>query len=220
MKKISYIICLTAILCSCNNELPIENVQELQTPKSKEDSEILSFKNSEEFLSTIENFDLDNPILTRASSSFVSAENIYEQENNENADNEYIGFLIPDEKYRNFFNKDLEIIINDTLYKATKYGTLFTHISNKSELIKSLENISEFKPLSNNTKQYGNIKLIDTYGLWDKETNNPITDDSFFENDEDDLLVENNGTETLTRSASDGGIPKSVVESFPTVDTN
>ena len=103
MKKISYIICLTAILCSCNNELPIENVQELQTPKSKEDSEILSFKNSEEFLSTIENFDLDNPILTRASSSFVSAENIYEQENNENADNEYIGFLIPDEKYRNFF---------------------------------------------------------------------------------------------------------------------
>lgn len=59
MKKISYIICLTAILCSCNNELPIENVQELQTPKSKEDSEILSFKNSEEFLSTIENFDLD-----------------------------------------------------------------------------------------------------------------------------------------------------------------
>lgn len=78
MKKISYIICLTAILCSCNNELPIENVQELQTPKSKEDSEILSFKNSEEFLSTIENFDLDNPILTRASSSFVSAENIYE----------------------------------------------------------------------------------------------------------------------------------------------
>lgn len=118
MKKISYIICLTAILCSCNNELPIENVQELQTPKSKEDSEILSFKNSEEFLSTIENFDLDNPILTRASSSFVSAENIYEQENNENADNEYIGFLIPDEKYRNFFNKDLEIIINDTLYKS------------------------------------------------------------------------------------------------------
>lgn len=102
---------------------------------------------------------MDNPILTRASSSFVSAENIYEQENNENADNEYIGFLIPDEKYRNFFNKDLEIIINDTLYKATKYGTLFTHISNKSELIKSLENISEFKPLSNNTKQYGNIKL-------------------------------------------------------------
>lgn len=30
MKKISYIICLTAILCSCNNELPIENVQELR----------------------------------------------------------------------------------------------------------------------------------------------------------------------------------------------
>ena len=74
MKKISYIICLTAILCSCNNELPIENVQELQTPKSKEDSEILSFKNSEEFLSTIENFDLDNPILTRASSTTVMNE--------------------------------------------------------------------------------------------------------------------------------------------------
>ena len=124
MKKISYIICLTAILCSCNNELPIENVQELQTPKSKEDSEILSFKNSEEFLSTIENFDLDNPILTRASSSFVSAENIYEQENNENADNEYIGFLIPDEKYRNFFNKDLAYIIHSGFISGyqNRYG--------------------------------------------------------------------------------------------------
>jgi hypothetical protein len=57
------------------------------------------------------------------------------------------------------------------------YLLIFT---NKSELIKSLENILNYKPLSNNTKQYGNIKLIDTYGLWDKETNNPITDDSFF----------------------------------------
>jgi hypothetical protein len=69
----------------------------------KKIQKFLVLKNSEEFLSTIENFDLDNPILTRASSSFVSAENIYEQENNENADNEYIGFLIPDEKYSKFF---------------------------------------------------------------------------------------------------------------------
>lgn len=132
---------------------------------------------------------------------------------------EYIGFLIPDEKYRNFFNKNLEIIVNDTLYRVTKYGTLLTHVSNKSELIESLNNISDFKPLSNNTKQYGNVKLIDTYGLWNKETNNPITDDSFFEDDEDDLLIENNGSEALTRSASDGGIPSSVVESFPTIGT-
>ena len=219
MKKNCYIICLAAILCSCNNELPFENIQEVQIPTLQEESEILSFKNSEEFLSTIEKFDLENPISTRASSSFVSAEKIYEQENNENEDNEYIGFLIPDEKYRNFFNKDLEIIVSDTLYKATKYGTLFTHISNKSELIKSLENISDFKPLSNNIKQYGNVKLIDTYGLWDKEIKNPITDDIFFENDEDDLLIESNEPNTFTRAANDGGIPKSVVESFPTIGT-
>lgn len=131
MKKIIYIICLISVLCSCNNELPIENVQEVQKSNSKEESEILSFKNSKEFLSAIENLDLDNPIITRASSSFVSAENIYQQGNDENADNEYIGFLIPDEKYRNFFNKNLEIIVNDTLYRVTKYGTLLTHVSNK-----------------------------------------------------------------------------------------
>lgn len=87
MKKIIYIICLISVLCSCNNELPIENVQEVQKSNSKEESEILSFKNSKEFLSAIENLDLDNPIITRASSSFVSAENIYQQGNDENADN-------------------------------------------------------------------------------------------------------------------------------------
>lgn len=128
MKGLNYFICLTTILCSCNNELPFENVQETQDFKNQEESSILRFNSTEEFLSTIENFNLENPILTRASSSFVSAEDVYEQED-ENADNEYIGFLIPDEKYRNFFNKDLEIIINDTIYKATKHGTLFTHIN-------------------------------------------------------------------------------------------
>ena len=219
MKKFTSFICLTVILCSCSNELPIDTVKELPISDSKNDSEILSFKSSEDFLSTIENLDLENLVLTRANSSFVSAENIYEQENDENADNEYIGFLIPNEKYRSLFNKDLEIIINDTLYKVTKYGTLFTHISNKSELIKSLENISEFKSLSNNTKQYGNIKLIDTYGLWGKEIENPITDDSFFENNENDLLIESNNPKILTRAANNGGIPKSVVESFPTIGT-
>ncbi len=35
MKKISYFICLTATLCSCNNELPIENVKETQVSGSK-----------------------------------------------------------------------------------------------------------------------------------------------------------------------------------------
>ena len=218
MKKISYFICLAAIFCSCNNELPLENVQEPQNLKNQGESAILSFKSREDFLSTIENFNPENPVLTRSGLSFVSAENIYEQED-ENAENELIGFLIPDEKYRNFFNKDLEIIINDTLYKATKHGTLFTHVSNKSELLNSLERISEFKLLSNNTKQYGNIKLIDTYGLWNKKTANPITDDDFFENDENDFLIENSEITPLTRSANNGGIPKSVVESFPTVGT-
>lgn len=153
MKKFTSFICLTVILCSCSNELPIDTVKELPISDSKNDSEILSFKSSEDFLSTIENLDLENPVLTRANSSFVSAENIYEQENDENADNEYIGFLIPNEKYRSLFNKDLEIIINDTLYKVTKYGTLFTHISNKSELIKSLEtfqNSSHYPIIQNN----------------------------------------------------------------------
>lgn len=218
MKGLNYFICLTTILCSCNNELPFENDQETQDFKNQEESSILRFNSTEEFLSTIENFNLENPILTRASSSFVSAEDVYEQED-ENADNEYIGFLIPDEKYRNFFNKDLEIIINDTIYKATKHGTLFTHISNKSELTNSLERISEFKLLSHNTKQYGNIKLIDTYGLWNEKNPNPITDEDFFENDEDDFFIENNEMAPFTRSSDNGGIPRSVVESFPTIGT-
>lgn len=219
MKRIFYIVCLTTALYSCNNDYPIDNLQERQTLNPEEESNILNFKNSEEFLSTIENFDLNKPISTRSNSNFISAENVYEQESTENQDNEHIGFLIPDEKYRHFFNKDLEIIVNDTIYKVTKYGTLLTHISKKSELIKSLNDISAFKPLSVNVKEYGNVKLIDTYGLWNTEENNPITNDDYFENDEDDILIESNGNEMPTRSTNDGGIPKSVVEAFPTIGT-
>lgn len=138
MKRIFYIVCLTTALYSCNNDYPIDNLQERQMLNPEKESNILNFKNSEEFLSTIENFDLNKPILTRSNSNFISAENVYEQESTENQDNEHIGFLIPDEKYRHFFNKDLEIIVNDTIYKVTKYGTLLTHISSKTTLGASL----------------------------------------------------------------------------------
>lgn len=63
MKGLNYFICLTTILCSCNNELPFENVQETQDFKNQEESSILRFNSTEEFLSTIENFNLENPII-------------------------------------------------------------------------------------------------------------------------------------------------------------
>lgn len=44
MKKISYIICLTAILCSCNNELPIENVQSYRLLNQKKIQKFLVLK--------------------------------------------------------------------------------------------------------------------------------------------------------------------------------
>lgn len=216
MKKISSAICLTTFICSCNSGLPTDETQVLQKIKNQDETTVLAFKSTQDFLSTIEKDELSNPVLTRASSSFVSAENVYEQGEG-NMENEYIGFLIPDEKYRKLFNKDLEIIINDTLYKATKHGTLSTHISNKLELLNSLKKISEFKLSSNNTKQYGNVKLIDTYGLWNDKTTSPITDEDFFENDDDDLLIENADIKPITRSSNDGGIPRSIIESFPKI---
>ena len=115
MKKMSYMMCLRGILCWCKNEVGIENVEEVESGKWKEDWEIVSFKNWEELLWRIEKLELDNGILRRGSWCFVCGENMYEEEKNENGDNEYIGFVIGDEKYRNFLNKDVEIIMNDSV---------------------------------------------------------------------------------------------------------
>ncbi len=107
--------------------------------------------------------DTTKGIKTRFSHSFSSADDIYNDFSEGNTNIEQIGFLIPDEKFRYFLNKNLEIIVNDTLYRITKDGTFFTHCSNKIELENAVTKVKDFTNVAEGLKKSsvdGTIALL------------------------------------------------------------
>lgn len=100
--------------------------------------EVLSFSSKEEFSEAIRNYDLDKKLVTRSSDSFYSADEYYDDAAGDSVAEE-IGFLVPDEKYRNFLNKNMEIVVNDTLYKITKEGTFYAKLDDKEELYNAIK---------------------------------------------------------------------------------
>lgn len=222
MKILLSYLALTSLLLlnSCNSEddyIHTETKVENSTSLEKK-SEILNFRSKEDFLSSLENLELSTGVKSKSASSFISADDMYN--NDESYDAEFISFLVPDEKYRHFLNKNLEIIVNDTIYKITKEGTFFSHINHKEELLNSIEKFSEFNNSSENIKELGNIKVINTFGLWDSSKNNPITNEAFFEDDENDISVEQDEIKYLkSASANAGGISPAEINNFPTIGT-
>lgn len=73
MKKIIYFISLLTFLCACNSDIPTDKIQVSENGENQSETTILSFNSSEDFLSTLENFDLSNPTHTRSNPSFISA---------------------------------------------------------------------------------------------------------------------------------------------------
>lgn len=144
MKILLSYLALTSLLLlnSCNSEDDYITETKVENSTSLEKkSEILNFRSKEDFLSSLENLELSTSVKTKSASSFISADDMYN--NDESYDAEFISFLVPDEKYRHFLNKNLEIIVNDTIYKITKEGTFFSHINHKEELLNSIEKFSE-----------------------------------------------------------------------------
>lgn len=83
-------------------------------------TDIMSFDNKDAFTKALDNYDITKGHGTRATGSFYSADDIYNNSSGEDAEIEKIGFLVPDEKFRHFLNKNLEIIVNDTLIVSQK----------------------------------------------------------------------------------------------------
>ena len=69
----------------------------------------MSFESKDAFKKALESYDITKGIKTRSSHSFSSADDIYNDFSEGNTNIEQIGFLIPDEKFRHFLNKNLEI---------------------------------------------------------------------------------------------------------------
>ena len=114
------------ILCACSTN-DLVDANSIENPISNIDTStgILSFSTKEDFENALENYNEGNTSITRGVKDFYSAEKLYDNSVQDDARTEKIGFLVPDEKYRRFLNKDLEIIVNDTLYHVTKDGTFF-----------------------------------------------------------------------------------------------
>lgn len=174
----------------------------------------MSFDSKEQFRQAVESFDTQVKGQTRASKQFYSAEELYENTSEGDVNGERIGFLIPDERYRSFLNKNLEIIVNDTLYRITKDGTFYTRKEYREELRNAINNIEKFRDVNENLKEYGNVKLKNTFGTWDNKERNPISDDEYFEENEDDVEIPDMPT---TRASSKNGPSREEVENFPQV---
>lgn len=145
-----------SVICSCTENL-IEQERNNVFPVISSE-EILSFDSKERFQQAITNFDPKEVIKTRSGKTFYSAADLYDEQEN-NKDVEDIGFLVPDEKYRNFLSKNLEIIVNDTLYRITKDGTFYAKVENKDELETAINKVELFKNIDENLKELGNVKL-------------------------------------------------------------
>lgn len=204
-----FLLSVSTIVCSCSSDDVIrENVMQSEGVNS---SDILSFDSKEQFRQAVESFDTQVKGQTRASKQFYSAEELYENTSEGDVNGERIGFLIPDERYRSFLNKNLEIIVNDTLYRITKDGTFYTRKEYREELRNAINNIEKFRDVNENLKEYGNVKLKNTFGTWDNKERNPISDDEYFEENEDDVEIPDMPT---TRASSKNGPSREEVENF------
>jgi len=67
---------------------------------------------------------------------------VFTESMNEFADS--VSDLIPDIHFREFWNQNLELEINDTIYKITQYGMFF---SKKTDYPKMLSVIEDYKPI-------------------------------------------------------------------------
>ena len=217
-KSINLFMTLTSlILCACSTN-DLVDANSIENPISNIDTStgILSFSTKEDFENALENYNEGNTSITRGVKDFYSAEKLYDNSVQDDARIEKIGFLVPDEKYRRFLNKDLEIIVNDTLYHVTKDGTFFAHKSNAKELHNSICRVKDFVQVSDDVKQLGDVKLKDTFGLWGDSIANPISQEDFFDNDTNDVVIDGR-LNTRTGIGDNNGPSREEIEKFPVV---
>lgn len=218
MKKIFFFLCTFCTLYSCDSDEAL--IAENSGQKNEQTVEVLSFSSKEEFSEAIRNYDLDKKLVTRSSDSFYSADEYYDDAAGDSVAEE-IGFLVPDEKYRNFLNKNMEIVVNDTLYKITKEGTFYAKLDDKEELYNAIKNVDAFKLVSEDVKELGHVKLKDTFHRWNGKKSTPITDDHFFD---DEGMLEDDGNDdgqineiSTTRSSYHRPLNREDIEKFENV---
>lgn len=196
---------LLLLISGCSDENNLDNQSLSQGQEQNEFRGIKEFS-SKEALS----YYVKNPLKTK-SLGFESAQDSA-------TINSEIEFLVPDQNFREVLNKNLCVIVNDTIYRITKDGTFYTHKKHFTELENAINEVSAFKEISLHEKQLGNVHLFDTHDTWNNNESNPITDPNYFDDDDDELYVEDEVAEevNLTKSVSSHrDLTDADVNSFP-----
>jgi hypothetical protein len=212
MKKSLYIFGLMIVLVSCSNSED-DLLQNVTNSFEDSNKSILSFDSKDELNLALNEFEQNGRINTRSTIGFVSADDVYE---NGIHNREDIGFLVPDSRLRNFLNEDLDIIVSDTMYHVSKNGTFYAPICHKEELENSYDKTAEFRRVSSKEKVYGNIRLYDTFNLWESKVPTPIIEEEYFDEDLEENSEEYHPVKKKT-SSDTGEITQEDVDNFPEV---
>lgn len=161
MKKLASLLCLL-IASSCSNQetILLNEPLDRDSKANTQHSNVLSFSSKRELDFSIQNEISPNtirrkkvevPSRLRSSVQVVQDVDITE--------------LVPEEAFRKYLSNEGEVIVNDTLYKITKYGTLYAHLKHSDELFdyySKLPDVSE-QLITEKTYRSGNVYRYDTF---------------------------------------------------------
>lgn len=247
MKKIIFPLWMMAsflLLVSCTNDA-IDNIEDnaLTTNASFNfESNILRVENREALQQLI---DHGLPPSTRASKPFLSMmdvvnprdprlDSLSQEEkdtimNNQMTYYELFGFadIIPNENFARLISPFGDIIVDDTLYRITTYGTAYTHYFNRLELDTLVKRIPHQANLFPHNEQAialsPRVKMINSFHYAPPRIDNLITEEYTFDVGDDFGGGSGSGTGTGTGTGSGNGntalnnIPFS---SFPTFSSS
>ncbi len=160
MKKVLLIVSLFFLFYSCDKKEEIQNVRnkvvKLKTVnsfKTKEDLQRLVYSNKPTTQYRIQN-----------SSSYNTPE-IQEKR-------KLLDELIPNQNFRNIVNDDGEVIVGDTIYKVSKYGTFYTSVPNRKKIYELDEfEISDAPHINTKLKKFNDVFLYETFKEYDEDNN-------------------------------------------------
>lgn len=205
--RIFFVIFSSLVFHSCDKE------DTIISNEISEGNAIKKFANAKEFESYLNNVDLNRPSTRSANENeFSDAESTVEK-------SPEVMFMIPDERFRRVLNKNLEIIVADTIYKVTKDGTFYANIKDKKELEESIDNFSAFENVNESTRKLGNVFVKDTHSTWNNKEDNPITNPHFFDDPDDYLYTDDPDKDNykLTTRSVHREITDSDLRSFPVI---
>jgi len=241
MKKSFYLVFTSFLFFSCTEtelyeSLGNESKNEVIEQNEKESS-VMEFTNKEAFLDAIEN-GVAPQTRALAESDFISLmdeispnDPILDSLTCEEKDyvlNNHLTYyeafdcegIVPNENFARTLNLDGEVVVNDTIYKVTGYGTLYAKAIYRKELESAFEKVNEkdlqFRNNEEEKQLSTNVKMVNTFAK------KQLADNPYYQRytDNDDGVINGNttgrGTQPSSSSSSTSTSPSNTpIEQIP-----